>query len=164
MQRNFEEFFRENYGRVVRALAHTGTSSETAADCAQEAFVRAYARWPLLRLYREPLAWVHRVARNLCIDAHRRALRDGQVRSAMSERDLPPADDAIVGLDVRQAIDALPEQQRRATELYYLREHSTDEGARALGISGGAFRFHLTRARAALRERLDDDGDGVDRG
>ena len=168
MTSSFDELFREHYHRVVGRLVGGGCEPGLAAECAQEAFVRAYARWPLLRHYRAPEAWVTRVARNLEIDEHRRVTRHRRILAAElggavdaarpSEAGDPAGGGAIdrVGdrLDLARALADLPPRQRQATELFYLDGASTDEGARRLGISGGAFRFHLTRARAALRASL----------
>lgn len=163
MARSFDSFFRAHYDATRRQLVAKGAPAEVAADCAQEAFVRAYARWPVVRHYREPAAWVNRVANNLLVDGYRRDRRDTAATTDCAWRDEATAaarlDEAIAAIDLQQAVAELPPQQRRATELHYFEARSTDEGAAELGISGGAFRFHLSRARASLRARLES-GDG----
>ncbi|MFQ5558688.1 MAG: sigma factor, partial [Acidimicrobiales bacterium] len=72
MSRDFDEFFRESYRATVRGLELDGTPSDQAHDASQEAYVRAYARWWRVGRYREPAAWVRRVAVNVVRDAHRR--------------------------------------------------------------------------------------------
>ena len=56
--------------------------------------------------------------------------------------------------DFDEVLDHLPDQQRRAVDLYYRAGFSTEEAAARMGISPGAFRFHLSRARRALKPRM----------
>lgn len=57
---------------------------------------------------------------------------------------------------VRAALELLPETQRQAVLLYYLQGLSSQEIAALLGISTGAVRVRLHRARAELREQLSE--------
>lgn len=163
MARSFDHFFRAHYDATLRQLMAKGAGADAAADCAQEAFVRAYARWPLIRHYREPAAWVNRVASNLLIDGYRRVRRDQAAAQLQVEdravRSAETVDRVITQVDLRRAVAALPRQQRRATELHYFEALSTEDAAAEIGISGGALRFHLSRARESLREQLHDGGE-----
>ena len=148
---DYESFFRASYADVVRHLVRRGLDAETAADCAQEAYIRAYARWWRIRRYEDPAGWVRRVATNLAIDHHRKADRQRRLLptlfAARSHSAPAPPDPDRLG-----AISAsLTPQQRRVVELCYGQDLSTEQAADRLGISAGAVRFHLTRARARLR-------------
>ena len=57
---------------------------------------------------------------------------------------------------VRQKIDELPDSYRTVLLLRDIEEHSTDETAQLLGITPGAVKTRLHRARMALRELIDD--------
>ncbi len=153
MARDFDRFFRENYDTTVRGLLLDGTAAEDAHDAAQEAYIRAYARWWRVGHYREPLAWVRRVAVNIVRDQHRHTV----VRENAMPRVAVP--EAIVDTptergDLDDALDTLPPQQRQAVDLYYGAGYSTEEAANRMGISPGAFRFHLSRGRRALKPRM----------
>ena len=154
MARDFDRFFRESYDTTVRGLLLDGTSSADAHDAAQEAYVRAYARWWRVGHYREPAAWVRRVAVNVVRDQHRhrKVREDALPRVAVPEAivDEPATGDD----DLDEALATLPPQQRRAVDLYYGAGYSTEEAANRMGISPGAFRFHLSRGRQALKPRL----------
>ena len=156
MARSFDDFFRESYDLTVRGLILDGTRSEDAHDAAQEAFVRAYARWWRVGHYSEPAAWARRVAVNVVRDQHRhRNVCDNAMpRLAAEPITVAPhhANEGVPGLE--DAIDSLPPQQRRAVDLYYSAGFSTDEAATRMGISPGAFRFHLSRARRSLKPRM----------
>lgn len=156
MARDFDDFFRASYDLTVRGLELDGTRSEDAHDAAQEAYVRAYARWWRVGHYREPAAWVRRVAVNVVRDQHRqRATRDKSLSRLAAEPMTVPSvadGDDIDGL--ADALAQLPSQQRKAVELYYRGGFSTEEAASRMGISPGAFRFHLSRARRSLKPRM----------
>jgi len=152
MARDFDRFFRENYDTTVKGLVLDGTNAEDAHDAAQEAYVRAYARWWRVGHFREPVAWVRRVAVNVARDQYR--------HRAVQEKALPKLmTDTVVAApalpdDLDSALDLLPTQQRKAVDLYYCAGYSTEDAANRMGISPGAFRFHLSRARRTLKPRM----------
>ena len=156
MARDFDDFFRSSYDLTVKGLELDGTRREDAHDAAQEAFVRAYARWWRVGHYNEPAAWVRRVAVNVVRDQHRqRSVREKALPKLAAEPVTVAAHGDAVGVDgLDAALDLLPTQQRRAVELYYGSGFSTDEAATRMGISPGAFRFHLSRARRSLKPRM----------
>ena len=153
MAREFDRFFRENYEMTVRGLILDGTAAEDARDAAQEAYVRAYASWWRIGHYAEPAAWVRRVAVNVVRDQHRRRV--------VADKHLPKfaVPDVMIDTpaehdDLDRALETLPPQQRRAVDLYYRAGFSTEEAAGRMGISSGAFRFHLSCGRRALKPRM----------
>lgn len=153
MARDFDRFFRENYDMTVRGLVLDGTRTEDAHDAAQEAYVRAYARWWRIGHYKEPAAWVRRVAVNVVRDLHRRQV---VADNALPKLAQPEAitDTPEESGDLDDALNSLPPQQRQAVDLYYRAGFSTEEAANRMGISPGAFRFHLSRGRRALKPRM----------
>ncbi len=155
MPQTFDEFFRDNYDDVVHNLSRAGCADHVAGDCSQEAFIRAYARWWRVGRMENPAAWVQRVANNIRIDMQRGRVRHQKALSStavdwVNEEPMPPGPDPVV----EHAVAALPGQQREAVDIYYGHGYSTDEGAAAMGISPGAFRYHLHRARRSLRSAL----------
>lgn len=157
MARDFDEFFRDTYESTVRGLELDGTRRDDAHDAAQEAYVRAYARWWRVGHYREPAGWVRRVAVNVVRDQHRsRTVRDRALPTLAAEPMTVPdhASSGATGGDLDAALAQLPTQQRRAVDLYYVAGYSTEEAASRMGISPGAFRFHLSRARKTLKPRM----------
>ncbi len=167
----FEGFFRTTYADSVRALVRSGVDPETAADCVQEAYLKAYTRWWRLKRFDDPAAWVRRVATNRAIDLFRRQGRhrealpalelEARLRAGAGAGESIPTDGDDDGSLARYA-DQLPTQQRRVVELCYGRDMTAEQAAAEMGISAGAVRFHLSRARTRLRpavtaERRDEE-------
>jgi RNA polymerase sigma-70 factor (ECF subfamily) len=73
--RNFEEFFAASYGRLVGLLFAFLHDRAQAEDAVQDAFASALLRWPVVRGYHDPEAWVRKVAFRRAIDHHRRTAR-----------------------------------------------------------------------------------------
>jgi RNA polymerase sigma-70 factor (ECF subfamily) len=152
---DFDETFRESYGRLVRGLTAASGDAEAAADAVQDAFVRAYARWRRISRYEDPVGWVRHVALNRLRDHFRRVgRRDRAVdRLAGQEPTSVPAPEEPS--DVGELLDQLPAQQRIATALFYVDQLSVREVSTAMRISEGAVKYHLHAARSSLRERLE---------
>jgi len=73
--RSFEEFFAATYGRLVGLLFAFLHDRAQAEDAVQDALASALLRWPVVRGYHDPEAWVRRVAFRRAIDHQRRTAR-----------------------------------------------------------------------------------------
>ena len=129
---------------------------QDAEDALQDVFVRAYSG---LRASDRDLAlraWLFRVAHNRCIDELRRPAPPAPevlqlVRSVFHD----PVAEADIRESLRRLIDdvrRLPDQQRSALLLRELGGMSYAELAASLGISVGAVKSLLVRARIALAQ------------
>jgi RNA polymerase sigma factor (sigma-70 family) len=129
---------------------------QDAEDALQDVFVRAYSG---LRASDRDLAlraWLFRVAHNRCIDELRRPAPPAPevlqlVRSVVHD----PVAEADMRESLRRLIDdvrRLPDQQRSALLLRELGGMSYAELAASLGISVGAVKSLLVRARIALAQ------------
>ena len=145
-----ERFVREDYARVVKAVAFVSGDLAGAEDAVQEAVARAWTR-------KEPIEsltpWVVSTALNVSrsgwrrLGAERRAVQRLEMRWSS---DGPNPD----GVDVRLALAALPRRQREVAVLRYLLAMDTREVAVALGVSEGTVKNSLSKAREALASRL----------
>lgn len=150
---DFGEFFRREYGRLARAcLLLTGNPAE-AEDLAQDALVRAYARWDDIRSMNSPEGYLYRTALNL----NRKRLRRLAVRARhLVNAGAHPGDVEAVEsrLDVLRAVAALPRGQREALVLVEWLDLDIEEVAGLIGIAAASVRGRLHRARRTLRERF----------
>jgi RNA polymerase sigma-70 factor (ECF subfamily) len=156
----FEDFFHAHYERLLRVLYLSTGSRHEAEDLAQDAFVRVYERWSRVGAIENPAGYLYRVALN----AHRSKLRRVRVaaRKALRLRPEPladPHDAAEDRVTVRRALATLPAGQRKAVVLVDWLDLTDTEAGEVLGLSPGAVRTRLHRARAALRDLLRGEDD-----
>ena len=157
---DFEDLFHDQFNQLVRLLTAMTGDHEDARDCVQEAFIVASRRWRRIQHYDQPAAWVLRVAINRSRDIHR-----SEIRRRRREQRTPhvpshgSVDDHSRQAEDRQELDqllaTLTPRQRSVTQLTYVNDLSVDEVADSLGISSGAVKFHLSRARASLRSTIE---------
>ena len=154
----------ERHARRVFAVAWSRLGDAALAeDVTQEAFIRAYRRLWLLGDGAKFSSWVSTIARRLAINlglSHRREL-DRRERWALEQPasagpDHAEDDPPCTPETLRQTLAELPPAHRECLVLFYLEGKSGAETAAALGISESALRVRLHRARAAMRERLED--------
>jgi RNA polymerase sigma-70 factor (ECF subfamily) len=149
---DFDAFYAATYARLVGQLyAVTGDLAD-AEDAVQEAFARAVVRWPRVRAYDLPEAWVRRVAVNLARQGFRRTGR----RLRLLVRLAPPPDPgpSLDGLVLAAALRALPPAQRQVLALHHGAGLSVREVAEQLGVPLGTAKARLARGRAALAALL----------
>lgn len=133
-----------------------GGQHHDAEECVQDAFVRALSS---LRRNDAEIAlrpWLHAIVRNRCLDQLRKPHRTtdlepmqailadhgpGPVSMIASRQKL----DAVVG-----GMEALPERQRRALVMHELEDRSHSQIGRVLGVSAGASKALVCRARAGV--------------
>jgi RNA polymerase sigma-70 factor (ECF subfamily) len=88
-------------------------------------------------------------------------VRDGYRRQGAEQRALAKLghiDEGVavevLDVDVKNALMALPNQQRQVATLHYLLDQSVETIAEGLGVSEGTVKTQLHRARKALAARL----------
>jgi RNA polymerase sigma-70 factor (ECF subfamily) len=148
-----EQHQKEVYNVALRMLGEPSA----AEDAAQDALLRAFTR---LDLYREgePFgAWLHGIVRNRCIDILRSRTRAAAVYPLLPAAQADAESDAIRSLEaqgVRRALSRLPSRDRALLVLRYWEDRPMEEVARSLGMTDGAARVALHRARRALAGEL----------
>lgn len=151
----FEEIVRRYRRPLDRfAAAIVGGRSE---DVTQDAFSKALLALRGTEQEIELRPWLYRIVRNAALND----LRDRAPEGAELSEALPGGRSAAAEAEAREEIrelmdrlQALPEPQRAALVMRELEGLSHDEIAAALGVSGGAARQAIYRARATLRDGL----------
>jgi RNA polymerase sigma factor (sigma-70 family) len=142
---------------LLRYCASMGLSSARAEDVLQQALLQAWVAIGRGTEVRELKPWLYRIVHNTAINAVRKS-RDEL--TALDDTDaidatMPGADSilerALAVRDTLGDVAALPQMQREALLLTALDGRTHEEVARALGISDGAVRGLIYRARVALR-------------
>jgi RNA polymerase sigma factor (sigma-70 family) len=160
----FDVLVRRHHPMLARTVTRAlGGDAALAADATQDAVLQALVGLPGLREPSAFGAWLTgiglRVARRRAAGRRREDGDAALAALAAPDGDEPPRAaqrDATVAR-VRAAVAALPPGQRDAVFLYYLAGLSRAEVAAHLGTGEGAIRTRLHKARATLREHLDDD-------
>jgi len=145
------------YSRRIFAICYAAVRNPNdAEDLTQEALVRGFTEVRRLRDGAQFFPWMRRIARNLCADFFRRR-KPGEILVA----ELPDRPDPIQRvntdhLDLRNAVEKLPENLRSPLLFYYFDGRSTKNIAAALEISEATVHTRLSRARKELRRLLDE--------
>lgn len=148
----FDEWYREAWPRVLRAVALFAGPASDPGDIAAEACARAYAAWDERRPA-DPTPWTVTVAFNLAKRRWRRTaaasperLWDGRTAEHLGESDL----------DLWAAVQQLPRRAREAIALRYGCDLAEHEVASAMGIAPGTAAATLHQARRRLRSILSE--------
>ena len=166
----FESLVSLSEGKVYNHLVRLVSNTEDARDLLQETYLSAYKN---LRSFKGDSAfttWVYRIATNHALMRLRRkqpqelSLDEIQIPShaelkgrTISDWALDPKE-ALLRKELRgildDAIRSLPPLYRAVVVLRDVEDLSTEETARTLGLTEGAVKTRLHRARIFLREAL----------
>jgi RNA polymerase sigma factor (sigma-70 family) len=144
----------ERYRRALMRYVSRLLPPERAEDVVQQSFVRAYEAMHRNEAELNLRPWLYRIAHNGALNALRdRSLGHAELDERIDGVERPDqAFERTVGLrELVVAVQALPERQRSAILLRELEGRSYEEIAAALGVTDGAVRQLLNRARNALR-------------
>jgi RNA polymerase sigma-70 factor (sigma-E family) len=155
---DFAAFYQAERRRVVAVVASLTGDRAAAEDIVQEAFATALRKWSSIRGYDRPGDWVKRVAVNRAISRfRRRTVEEKALRKVASARD--PLDRQHDREDpLWTAVRALPGRQAQVISLMYIDDLTIERTADVLGISTGAVKSHLHRAKGTLATALRPEG------
>ncbi len=152
----FAWFFSAEFPSVVRSLSHL-LRRQDAEDVAQEAFARLHQHWAKVSRYEQPDAWVRRVALNKAISlATRESRRRDKEHRAWWQPDVVPTPEPR-DAGVAAALRTLPPRERALLVLFYYEDRPLADCADLLGISSGAAKVALHRARKHLATLLQEE-------
>ncbi|HEX9856535.1 MAG TPA: RNA polymerase sigma factor [Acidimicrobiia bacterium] len=147
-----EEIYRK-YADDLMRFATGLVGPFDAADVVTDACLRAFGSkgWPSVS---NPRAYLYRSVLNQARSHHRSTMRRRirEHKAAAPEAAAP----VNIDVDVLAAVDRLSVQQRATVVLTYWEDLSPADTAARLGVSEGSVKRHLARARARLKELLDE--------
>jgi RNA polymerase sigma-70 factor (ECF subfamily) len=165
----FERLYRQHVNRVFSLCARMIADRQRAEELTQDVFVRA---WEKLRLFRGESSfatWLHRMAVNVVLNARKSESRRqarfedtedengggvdtmaSSTTSGVVGMPLPPGD----WLDLETAMKRLPPGAKRVFVLHDVEGYKHEEIAEMLGVTTGATKAQLHRARLLLREAM----------
>ena len=150
----------------VLAFLHRFVTTAEAEDLAQEVFLRVHQGLPGFREESKVSTWVFQIATHLALDwirsaPHRQALRN----LSREEADIDPPAHPDPGqvpiqeemcLCIRDMVSTLPLPYRTIVCLSELRDLDIREIAAILGLTPGAAKIRLHRARQRLRQHMEE--------
>ncbi|PYY46141.1 RNA polymerase sigma factor [Curtobacterium sp. MCBD17_023] len=147
---------------VVQVARRVSGDSWLAEDVAQDVMFEVWRLAPRYDPAHPVVTWIRTIATRRAIDRVRKAQADRERDRRIGSRHSDLVDHGAVEraesvLDRRslhRAIDALPEQQRRAVVLRYLAELSGPELGRALGVPTGTAKTRARDGVMTLRRAL----------
>jgi RNA polymerase sigma-70 factor (ECF subfamily) len=164
----FALLLEKHRGPVVHFIQRMVQNRAVAEELAQEVFLRVYRSRETYEPSAKFTTWLFRIATHLALNAIRDSrkwkrqenlsweLAEGVVRQ-MADRQ-PTVEQKLVGdvrvMEIRQAIEALPEKQRAAVLMHKYEGLEYAQIAGALRCSESAVKSLLFRAYEALRLRL----------
>ncbi len=146
-----ERYQMDVYSASLRILANPAD----AEDVTQDTFLAAFERMSTYRPDQALSPWLRAIARHRAIDLVRR-------RARAPEPELPVAAESVenIALDrieaerVRAALNRLPSRDRALLVLRYWEDQWVQSVARSMGMTEGATRVALLRARRAVGAAL----------
>ncbi len=155
-ERAFEVLVQRYRPELLRYSARLGLTEARADDVLQHALLQAWLALQGATEVRELRPWLYRVVHNAAINAIRASARDGGSPAEVLELGSTAGVESELErrAAVREALSevaALPQMQREAILLTAVEGRSHDEVASALGVTNGAVRGLLYRARSTLR-------------
>ena len=151
----FDAFYTATAPRVIAQIYAITSDLAEAEDAVQDAYARAWQRWPHVRECEDPMAWVRKVAYRISVSSWRKTRN----RLKAHRRHGPPEPGAPLSPDTVALVAALRQiaaEQRRAIVLFHLVGLSVEEVAHETGAPVGTVKARLARGRAALAPYLDD--------
>jgi RNA polymerase sigma-70 factor, ECF subfamily len=159
----FAELVRRHRDRLWAVALRTIGDREEAADAVQDALLSAHRAAARFRGDSQVTTWLHRIVVNACLDRIRKRqahptvpLPDGNHSDdrATGPEPAAPVTDHDTALVVRQALAALPAEQRAALVLVDVQGYPVAEAAEILGVAEGTIKSRCARGRARMAVTL----------
>ena len=150
----FSELVRRYLNAVYSAALRQVRSTAIAEEIAQSVFLDLSRSAAKLKPGQPLIAWLYLVTRRTAIDMIRReSRRQARERIALEIADMKPDSSLWAQIEpfLDEALEALPEADRRAILLRYIANQSLHEVGKTLGTSDDAAQKRISRALEQLR-------------
>jgi len=164
-ERLFAQFSEPIYNYVRRMVG----DADRAADITQDTFIKAYRKLDTLADAASTRSWIYRIATNTAIDEMRRRrfvspMGDNE-RHEQRPDPRPGPEDQVLGASIderiQRALARLRPNHRQCLVLSDVEDMSATQIGEVMGMSYGAVRTLLCRARGEMRRELQREGIGT---
>ena len=150
---SFEEFFRAEHARLLRALFLMTGNEQEAEELMQDAFLAVWERWDRVREMERPAGYLYRTAMNAFRSRVRRAARAAKRLVGRAEEDeFARADERDA---VARVLGTLTPRQRAALVLTELLGYASEEAGEILSVKAVAVRVLASQGRTAMKANLE---------
>ncbi len=149
---DFERLYEAYRGRVYSTAYRMLSNRADAEDVTQDVFVKVFKKLKSFRGDSAVSTWIYRIAINACLDFRRRRRRR-QTISIEEGIEVGSAPLSVVRL-IESALPNMAEGYRQVFVLHDIQGLKHEEIGKILGITEGASKSQLHRARAFLRREL----------
>ncbi|BBO67957.1 RNA polymerase sigma subunit ECF family protein [Desulfosarcina alkanivorans] len=156
-ERAFRELLHRHQDAVYGFARRMLGDSQEAEDVTQDTFLRLYRASSRYRPEASLRTFLFRIAKNICIDYHRKKRPELMAQLpeiATEETPLDLLESAIEAGRLEKAIEALPANQRAALLLRHGEQMRYNQIAEVMELSVSAVESLLVRARRTLRRDL----------
>ena len=163
-ERSFEALVHSHQGHIRTFLRRVSKNPALADDLAQETFLRAYQKYGQLKDQGAVKSWLFQIAYRVFLDYVRKENRRKNIDEAknLTHKNLMQGDiqdmysppHPAIKMDVEQAMNALPHDQRAALMLSFSYGLSHMEIAKTLNQPLGTVKSHISRGKLRLRASL----------
>jgi len=154
----FNSLITDYYADVYGMILSWVKNPEDAKDLTQDVFISAYLDLPSLRDHEQFYSWLKQIARHKCQNWKRKQIDFVPLHDDLISKE-PSTDEVLILREtlakVMEAIDNLPESEKRLLKEHYLDNVSYDELEARHGVSAKALVVRLVRARRKIRDQLE---------
>lgn len=158
--------------RVFSTIYYMVKNDNDVEDIAQEVFIKIYKNLNNFKEESSLYTWIYRITVNVCIDELKKRkkvvyidekidTKDGEVELQLPDNSKSPTDiaeDNELKYRLEKCIKKLPESQRMMIILRDIKGFTYMEIAEIMKMNLGTVKSKINRARAALKELLEEDG------
>lgn len=149
----YEEF----YGYCMSVSLRFGESREEAKEIVHDAFLKAFAKLDSVTNIESFKPWLRRIVVNTSIDYYRRNIKETHHLDVLEHDTSDLSEDVLSKLSVEEiysAIAKLSPAYRMVFTLFAVEGYKHEEISKKLGISVGASKSNLSKARVKLQRSI----------
>lgn len=168
----YEEIIGLYEKKVFSTIYYMVKNDNEVEDIAQEVFIKIYKNLGNFKEESSLYTWIYRITVNVCIDEFKKRkkvvyldekidTKDGEVELQLSDDSKSPTDiaeDNDLKDKLEKCIKKLPESQRMMIILRDIKGFTYMEIAEIMKMNLGTVKSKINRARASLKELLEEDG------
>jgi len=152
-----ELLYRQTSSKMLAVCMRYAKDRMEAEDVLQMGYIKIFQKIQEYRGDGSFEGWIRRVMVNTAIESYRKSLRNLKVVEIDEAYEQPSTgfDFGTLGMqDLMKVIQKLADGYRMVFNMYVIEGYSHKEIAETLGISEGASKSQLSRARAILKEEI----------